>query len=118
MGAAGVGGDVAPDRAGRLARRVRGVVKPVVRGVGAEVGVDDAGTHDGQLVAVVHLEDAVHAGGAHDDATARRNGAAAQPRARAAADDGNTELVGDAHHGLHLGGVLRKYNGVGQRVLH
>ena len=34
-----------------------------------------------------------------------------------AADDGNTELVGDAHHGLHLGGVLRKYNGVGQRML-
>ena len=40
------------------------------------------------------------------------------PRARAAADDRHAKLVGNAHHGLNLGGIPREHHRVGQRVLH
>ena len=82
--AAGVGGDVAAQRAGLLAGRVWGVVKSEAAGVGAEVGVDHARLDHGATVARVHLKDAVHTRGGDHHPAAACDGAAAEPRARAA----------------------------------
>ena len=58
--AAGVGGDVAADRAGALARRVGGVVEAVRLEVVGQPEVDDARLDDGVAVAIVDFEDPLH----------------------------------------------------------
>ena len=114
VGAAGVGGDVAAQGAGVLAGRVGGVVKAVAMGVGAEVGVDDAGFHDRAAVAGIDFEDAVHAGGGDHHAAAARNGPAAEPGPRAARHDWHAVLQRRLDDHLHLGRAVGEHHGVRQ----
>src|SRR5205823_10163208 len=67
---AGVGRDVAADGAGALAGGVRGEVPAVRLQVVGQPEVDDARLDDGVAVAVVHLQDALHARQADHDAAA------------------------------------------------
>ncbi len=67
--------------------------------------VDDAGLDEGGAVCDVDLEDVVHARGGDDDAADGRDGAAAEPGAGAARDDGQVVATGDLDGG---GDLLRR----------
>ena len=105
---AGVRGDVAADRAERLARRVGRVPQADVRGRVRDVGVDDPRFEDGHLVDGIDLEDPVHPFEAQDQAPVDRGRAAAQRAARAARDDRDAVGGGDAHGGGDLLGGRRE----------
>ena len=79
--AARVGGDVAADRAGALARRVRRVVKAGSRERAGQPDVDHAGLDDGVAIANADLEDPLHPRQADHHAAADRERAAGQARA-------------------------------------
>ena len=81
---AAVGGDVAAYRAGALAGRVRGEVVAVRLQVVCQPQVDHARFDDGVAVAVIDLDDALHAGQGNDHAAADRQTAARQAGAGAA----------------------------------
>src|SRR5690606_31772344 len=118
VGPARVVGDVAADRAGLLARRVRGEVQPVRGERPGEVEVHDAGLHPGDPLRGVDLEDAVHLGGDDHDRVADRHGAAGQAGARAPGDEGTTVPPGDADRGGDLLGGQREAHDGGLAVEH
>ena len=86
---AGIEGDVAANRADRLARRIGRVVEPEARRGRGDVEIDDARLHDGHPIDRVHLEDAIEAVEGDDDAVGEGHGAAGQARAAAAGDEGH-----------------------------
>ena len=93
--AAGVLGDVAADRAHLLARGIGRVEEPVGGDRARDVEVRDAGLDDDALARQVDLEDPVHAGERHDDASCHRRRAAGESGPRAARDERNP------HRGWH-----------------
>ena len=93
---AGVGGDVAADGAGALARRVRGEVPAVRLEVVRQPEVDDARLDDGVAVAVIDFEDALHARQRDHHAAADRQTAAGQAGAGPARQERHVQLVADA----------------------
>ena len=82
--AAGVGADVAADRARALARRIGGVVVAGAGEMAIERGVDDAGLDDGVAIAEIDFEDRLHPREHDDHAAADRRAAAGEARARPA----------------------------------
>ena len=84
VGPAGVGGDVAADRAGLLRRRVGRVVEAEVRDRTAEVEVEDARLDPGDPRLDVDLQHTVHLGGHDDQRVVDGRRAARQPGAAAA----------------------------------
>ena len=78
--------------------------------------VDHARLDDDVPVGNVHFENAVHARQADHDAARGRQRAAAQSRARAAADKGNLVPRADPHHRLHLLRSARQHHGVRQHA--
>ena len=114
MGAAGVVGHVAADRARLLARRVGGEVEAERPQLLGEVEVDDAGLHPRDPVLDVDLQDAVHLGEGDHDGQAQGDGPAGQAGAGAAGHDGTAVGDGDAGHGLDLGGGHREAHRAGR----
>ena len=95
--AAGVEGDVAADRADRLARRV-GRVEQAVRGGGArDVRVDHARLDDRDALVGVEPQDPVEPVEADHDAALDRQRAARQARAAAARHERDALAVAGAH---------------------
>jgi hypothetical protein len=95
-------GDVAAQLAAFAARRVGGIEQPDRLDGVLQIGGNDAGLGDSDQVALVDLEDAVHPFEAQDDATSHRQGAAGEPRARAARRHRDAVLEGEAQDGLYL----------------
>ena len=92
---AGVGGDVAADGAGPLARRVGGEVVAVRLQVIGQPEVDDARLDDGVAIAIVDFEDALHPRQGDHDAAADRQTAAGQAGAGAARQERHVQLVAE-----------------------
>src|SRR5262249_1039423 len=109
MRTAGVLRDIAADGAGALARRIRRVEVALRLDCQRDIQVDDAWLHDGALVREVDFENPVHAREADGDTAGAGNRAAAQARARAAADDGDLVLAGDLDDRHHVLGRARKH---------
>ena len=114
VGAAGVLGNVAADRAGPLTRRVRGEIEAVFGGFVSQVQVDDAGFDYRDPVDRVDLQYLRHAREGQHDTAALRDGAAAEARAGAARNDGHFATVADLHHGRDLGRGRGQHDRVGQ----
>ena len=108
MGAAGVLGDVAADRAHLLARRVGRVEEAVGRNRPRHVEVRHAGLDAHPPVGGIDLEDAVHARQADDDALGDRHGSAGEARPRSARDERRPVGAAHPHRGLHLLGRARQ----------
>jgi len=89
VGAAGVEGDVAADRADRLARWVGRVVQAVGRRGERDRGVDHAGLDDGEALGGIDAEDAVEAVERDDETAGDGRGAARETGAAAAGDEGD-----------------------------
>src|SRR5262249_17361646 len=117
VGPAGVGGDVAADGAGALAGGVGGEVPAVGFEVVGEPEVDDAGLDDGEAVAVIDLEDALHAGQGDDHAAANGQAAAGEAGAGAAGEEGDVQVVADLHHPDDLLGAGGEDHHVGGALL-
>ena len=113
MGAARVLGDVAADGAGALAAGVRSVGEPMRSGGVAEVEVDDAWLDERGAVFDIDVEDGAHAIHADDDATLRRQGAAAEAGSRPARGDWEVVRAGNEDGFGHLLGVEREGDGIG-----
>src|SRR3990172_12725793 len=75
----GVAGDVPPDRAGLLARRVWRVVKTLWVHSPGQVEVDDSWLDNGKLVLVVDLENPVHSDHRGDQPAFSGKAATAEP---------------------------------------
>ncbi len=95
-------GHVAPHRAHRLRRGVRGVEVPVGRDRLRDVRVDHARLDHHPCVGDVHFENVVEAGQADDDAVRHREGPSAQPRAGPPRHERDPLAVADADHALNL----------------
>ena len=93
--AAGVGAQVATDRAHLVARGVRRVEQALGGDGGLEMGVDDARLDDRDEVLAVDLEDLVHRGEDHRQAALDAGGATRQARPGAAGDDRDPEFGSD-----------------------
>ena len=100
--AARVRRDVAAHGGDGAARGVGGEPQAVRRELRVEVGVDDAGLHDGELVVHRDLEHAVHGERGEHDLARPRDGPAREARAGAARDDGRAGLGGDAQRRPHV----------------
>ena len=101
--AAGIGGHVAADRAGPLARRIGGIV---IAGALQRIGepeVDHARLDDGVAVAEVDLQDPLHPREHDHHAAAHRQAAAGQARARPARQKGHLVAVAQPHDRGHVG---------------
>src|SRR5208337_2095062 len=80
VGSARVLPEVAPHRAGLLARRVRGIVVALFRQRVLDREIVDPRLDDDPLVLDIDLQDAVHPGKLDDDAPVRGDGAAREVR--------------------------------------
>ncbi len=108
--AAGVGGDVAAERRAVLTG-IHGIDEPQGRERGVELVEAHAGTHDGDVVFRVDLDDPIHAlEGEHDPVGERRAGAR-EAGSRAPGRDRHPQLVADAHDGRDLVGRTRPHDG-------
>ena len=87
VGAAGILGDVAADRAHLLTRRIRRVVVAERRHLPRDLQVGHARFHGHSLVGNVDLEHAIQPGQADDDAPGNRKRAARQPGSVATRDE-------------------------------
>ena len=114
---AGVGGDVAADGAGPLARRVGGVVVARRLQVIGQPDVDDARLDHGVAVAEVDFEDPLHPRQGDHDAAADRQAAAGQARARPARQERDAVLVADLDDRDDLLGRGREDDDVGLVLL-
>ena len=92
---AGVGGDVAADGAGPLARRIRGEMVAVRLQVIGQPEIDDARFDDGVAIAIVDFEDPLHPRQGDHDAAADRQTAAGQAGAGAARQERHVQFVAD-----------------------
>ena len=110
---AGVLGDVAPQAARPLARRVRRVAHPVPAHVSIQVQVDNPRLHHGVAVLPVHFQDAVHPREGNLYPVGMRNRPAAQSRAGATPHHRDAGLVAERHHLADLVGVQRKHHRTG-----
>ena len=104
VGAAGVLGEVAADRADLLARGVGGVEIPLAGDCAGYVEVRHSGLDDDTLTLDVDLDDSVHPRERDDDAVRDRQRATREPRPRAAGDEGDAFAGAQAQHRLHLAG--------------
>ena len=89
---AGVGGDIAADRAGPLTAGVRGVVEAGTCEGACEADVDAARLNDGIAVAEVDFEDAVHASERNHEPATDGQAAAGNAGACSARNEGHIEL--------------------------
>ena len=112
MRSARVGRDVAADGGDHLARGVGGEEVAALPRRVAEPQIDEAGLHRRAAVRDVHLEDAVHPRHGDHDATLGSHGAADEPRARAAGDDGHVGPATEADHGRRLLGGFGEHDDV------
>ena len=110
MGAAGIGGDIAADGAGDLARRVRRVEEAVSGDRLGNGGIGDAGLDPSHAVHQVERQNFAHAGQAQHDGVLERQGAAAERGAGPARHDLDVVLVAEAQDGAHLLGRRRQHH--------
>ena len=110
VGAAGILGHVAADRADLLAGRVGRVVVAVRRDLPGDLEVGDPRLHGDLPVGQVHVQHAVHARQADDDAARYRQRAAREAGAVAARDERHLRARAGTHDGLHLGGRCRQHH--------
>ena len=111
---AGIHGHIAANRAGGLAGRVRCVKKTVRLHRVGHPGVDASRLHQGAEVAIIDLQDLVHAAEANHDPPGYGEDRAAQACARAARNNGHFFLR--AKH-CNLGNFLgraRQHDNIGQ----
>ena len=80
----------------------------------ADVDVDHAWLDDGEAVDRVDFDDPVHARGDEEDATLDGDRAAAEAGPRAAGDEGDAVVVGQADDARHLVGGRGKDDGLGK----
>ena len=116
VGAARVVGDVPADRAGELARGIGHVVEARRGERLGEVEVHQARLDHRELVRVVDLEDARHAGERDDDAALGREAPAGKPRSGAARDERQPFRVGEPDAGGHFRRAARETDRVGHRA--
>ena len=102
VGAAGVLGDVAADRAHLLARGVGGVEQPVGGDRARHVEVRDARLDAHAPVGDVDIEDPVHARQADHDALGDRHRPAREPRPGPAGDERRAVVAARPHRRLDL----------------
>ena len=113
VGASGIVGDIAAERADLLARRVGGEVESLGPQLLREVEIDDAGLHPGDAVVGVDRQHLVHPAGRYDDGPPQWDRAAGESGASATGDHGRTVLLGDSHDRLDLFGGLREAHRAG-----
>ena len=113
VGAARVEGDVAADRADRLARRIGRVVHAERDGGGRDVEVDDAGLDDGDAIDRIDLQDARQPVQRDDDAVDVRHGPAGQAGAAAAGHERHPGFRAEPDDGDDLVARLRQHDGAG-----
>ena len=106
--AAGIEGDVAADRADRLARRIGRVVQAVLLGRERHVEIEHAGLHHGDPIDRIDLEDAIQPVQRDDDPIGVRHGAAGEAGAAAARDERHLRAMTQADRFDHLVGRLRR----------
>ena len=107
--AAGIGGAVAADRAGALARRVGRVVKAGAGQPLVEGRVDHAWLDDGVSVAEIDFPDFAHPGEHDHHAAAHRQPAAGEAGARTTRDERHAALVAKLHHRGDFGSRVGKH---------
>ena len=95
---AGIRRGVAADRGHHLAGRIGSEVVAVLAGRLGEPEVDETGLHGGPAIVEVQLEDAVHPRQRDHDTAHGRHGAADEPRAGAARDEGNVLAPTETDH--------------------
>ena len=117
VGASGIVGDIAAERADLLARRVGGEVESLGPQLLREVEIDDAGLHPGDAVVRVDRQHLVHPAGRYDDGPPQRDCAAGESGAGATGNHGRTVLLGDSHDRLDLFGGLRKAHRAGDAAV-
>ena len=113
VGAARVEGDVAADRADRLARRIGRVVQAERDGGGRDVEVDDAGLDDGDAIDRIDLQDARQPVQRDDDAVDVRHGPAGQAGAAAARHERHPGVGAEPDDGDDLVARFRQHDGAG-----
>ena len=111
-----VGGDVAAERRRFLARGIGSEEELERLGSLGELEIHDAGLCLRAAVRHVELEHAIHACERDDHAAGNRDGAAAQPRPRAAGDDRLAAVARDAHDGADVACIARQHRNGGQTV--
>ena len=110
MRAAGIGGDVAADGAGDLARRVGRVEIAVARDRIGDGRIGDAGLDLSHAVGEVDGQQLVHARNTQHDRVFERQRATRERGARPARHDLDVVLVAVAEDGAHLLGVRRQHH--------
>ena len=113
----GVGGNVAADRAGRLARRIGGVKQTVLFRIAGDPGVHAAGLDQSPAVSRIDVQHAVHPREGDHDTTINRQHGAAQARAGPARDDGQIQFGTQANNRGHFPRRLGQHNGGGEVFL-
>lgn len=89
-----------------------------VRDRSGQIGIDNAGLDDSELIVDVDFQDAIHARKRNDDAAVARERAAGKARARAASNDGHVVMIGNFDDADDIGGIARKNDAVGTRDFH
>ena len=110
---AAVGGDVAADRAGALARRIGSVMKAGAFQRLVEPGIHHARLNDGIAIAEIDFLDRLHPRQHDHHAAADRQAAAGQTRARPARHKRHAMLVRQPHDVGDLLGRARKHDHIG-----
>ena len=119
MRPAGIGGDIAANGAGPLAGGIGGEVVAVRLEVVGKPEIDDAGLDDGEAIAVVHFEDALHARQGDDDAAADGQTAAGQGSAGAAGEKRDVEVVAGAKTSPEtVERAISFYTSIGKKPIH
>ncbi len=115
MESAGILGNVSPDRAGDLARRIWRVIKTSCFDRARDREIGHARLGYDATVLDVDVENAVHAPEPQKDAVGKRQGAARKRSARAARDDRHALLRGKSEDLGNLLAVFRQHTD--QRLL-
>src|SRR5438046_1945580 len=113
MWAAGIGGDVAADRAGALARRIGSIVIAGAFEGGGEPNVDDAGLNDGVTIAEIDLQNPLHPRQNDHHTATDGQAAASEARASATGQEGHARGVADFYDIGDVLGVAREYDDIG-----
>ena len=110
MGPAGIGGHVAADGAGNLARRVGRIEEAVARHRFGDAGIGDAGLDPRCAVRQVDRQHLIHARQTQHDGVLERQGPAAERGAGPAWHHLDVVLVAVAQNGAHLLGRFRQHH--------
>ena len=113
--AAGIGGDVAAERAFLEAGRVGRIKKSELERQGLEFTGDDARLHHGHTVRGRNFQHAIHAREGDDDAAPARHAAADVAATRSARGDGNLARVREFQQRRDLLRAAGKSNGLRER---